>query len=199
MQHGSAPRSASCGRETEMGDRVTVGLGESRRFVREVLGLRLAAEDGLRVVASAESHELALLYATGGVDVVVCDAALDATHSVHAIHIDDNESITSLIARIHDAANRTPGAASAAHSHPTRRAVPRLGRRETQVLSAMASGASTREIADALGISAKTVENHRQRIYAKLGVHNKGHAVALAIREGIIAATKTPDPATRTR
>ena len=58
--------------------------------------------------------------------------------------------------------------------------------RETTVIGLIAAGYSSRDIASRLGISRKTVENHKQRIFAKLGVQNQGHAVSIAIRNGLI-------------
>jgi DNA-binding NarL/FixJ family response regulator len=63
---------------------------------------------------------------------------------------------------------------------------PRLTAREREVLMLVAAGHTGREIAASLGISAKTVENHKQRIFAKLGVQNQAHAIAVAMRAGIL-------------
>jgi DNA-binding CsgD family transcriptional regulator len=35
-------------------------------------------------------------------------------------------------------------------------------------------------------VSPKTVDNHKQRIFSKLGVQNQAHAVALAHRIGLL-------------
>ena len=59
--------------------------------------------------------------------------------------------------------------------------------RERELLVQLAQGASTREIADALHISPTTVRNHVQRVLAKLGVHSRLEAVAMAIQTGIVA------------
>ncbi|HET8630130.1 MAG TPA: response regulator transcription factor [Thermomicrobiales bacterium] len=67
-----------------------------------------------------------------------------------------------------------------------------LTEREREVLALLAGGASSKEIARALGLSVKTVENHRARVLAKLGVVNTAAAVARAHREGLLAA---PPPA----
>lgn len=67
--------------------------------------------------------------------------------------------------------------------------VPRSGRltpREREVLEHVAAGHTTREISELLAISPKTVENHKQRIFAKLGVQSQAHAVAVAMRLGVI-------------
>jgi DNA-binding CsgD family transcriptional regulator len=39
-----------------------------------------------------------------------------------------------------------------------------------------------------MGISPKTVENHKQRIFSKLGVQNQAHAVSVALRQGLLTA-----------
>lgn len=66
---------------------------------------------------------------------------------------------------------------------PLSRRDPRDGytERERQVLDLLASGATTMQIADRLGISGKTVRNYLSTLYAKLGVEDRGQA-ALAAR-----------------
>ncbi len=49
-------------------------------------------------------------------------------------------------------------------------AIERLGDRELEVFTLIGRGLTTKAIADAMGISAKTVESHRARIRAKLNV-----------------------------
>jgi DNA-binding NarL/FixJ family response regulator len=61
----------------------------------------------------------------------------------------------------------------------------RLTARETEILRSIAAGDSTTEVADALGISALTVQSHVKSILAKLGVHSKIEAVTLAWRSGL--------------
>jgi len=50
---------------------------------------------------------------------------------------------------------------------------PALTTRERQVAELAADGAKSREIADQLFLSPRTVENHLQRVYAKLGVNGR--------------------------
>ena len=58
--------------------------------------------------------------------------------------------------------------------------------REIEVLRHVAGGLMTRQISVALDISPKTVENHKQRIFGKLGVQNQAHAVSVALRGGLL-------------
>lgn len=59
--------------------------------------------------------------------------------------------------------------------------------REKEILKLIAQGKSTRQIAELLVISPKTVEGHRTRLMAKLGVHDRVELVKFALRKGIIA------------
>jgi DNA-binding NarL/FixJ family response regulator len=62
-----------------------------------------------------------------------------------------------------------------------------LTQRELEVLQQIAEGSSDRTIGEALHISEHTVRSHIKNLYRKLGVSSRAHAVAKALREGIIA------------
>ncbi|GAC1394363.1 MAG: response regulator transcription factor [Polyangiales bacterium] len=61
-----------------------------------------------------------------------------------------------------------------------------LTRREIEVLRLMASGASNREIALALGAAEGTIKNHASSILAKLGVRDRTRAVLRALELGLL-------------
>jgi PAS domain S-box-containing protein len=58
--------------------------------------------------------------------------------------------------------------------------------REREVLRLLASGASTKAIAEQLSISAFTARNHIRKILAKLQVHSRLEAVTLELRNRLI-------------
>jgi DNA-binding NarL/FixJ family response regulator len=58
--------------------------------------------------------------------------------------------------------------------------------RETQVLTHVATGAANRDVATILGIAEETVKAHMKSILAKLQANDRTHAVAIALRRGII-------------
>ncbi|WP_045740701.1 response regulator [Actinoplanes rectilineatus] len=58
--------------------------------------------------------------------------------------------------------------------------------REEQVLKLVAEGHSTKEIAQVLYISVKTVERHRTNILSKLGLRDRQELTRYAIRAGLI-------------
>lgn len=76
-----------------------------------------------------------------------------------------------------------PPAAEAADVE--RAAVPLTGR-ELDVLRLLSLGRRSLEIGSVLGVSAHTVENHKRRIFAKLGARSETQAVAEAIRRGLV-------------
>lgn len=62
----------------------------------------------------------------------------------------------------------------------------KLTSREQEILRGLAEGLSSKEIAERLFISAKTVENHRANIMHKLQVHSSVELIRYAARIGII-------------
>jgi two-component system response regulator NreC len=58
--------------------------------------------------------------------------------------------------------------------------------REREVLQLLAEGHATRDIAERLYLSVKTVETHRAHILDKLNLHNTAELVKYAIRTGVI-------------
>ncbi len=63
--------------------------------------------------------------------------------------------------------------------------LPDLTSREREILVLLAGGARNRSIADALGISTKTVANHLSMIFTKLGVEDRGQAIIVAREAGL--------------
>ena len=60
--------------------------------------------------------------------------------------------------------------------------------RERQVVTLIAEGNSTKEVAARLGSSVKTADCHRTRIMDKLNLHQTAYLVRYAIRQGFIEA-----------
>ena len=63
-----------------------------------------------------------------------------------------------------------------------------LTAREHEVVKLIAEGYSTKQIAEALVISEKTVERHRANILEKLGMHDRVELTRYAIRRGLVEA-----------
>ena len=104
---------------------------------------------GLRVVVIAEGHPHDDADEGEGV-VVAVDAPVDRLATALA-----------------------PGA------RPRKEGLPALSPREEQVIRLAAKGMAGKQIARTLGISSKTVEQHKTRAFKRLGVPNQAAAVAL--------------------
>jgi DNA-binding NarL/FixJ family response regulator len=57
------------------------------------------------------------------------------------------------------------------------------------VLGLLTQGLSNKAIAVQLGISPKTVGNHIERVYTKLGVSNRAAAAMQAMQHGLVGVT----------
>lgn len=57
-----------------------------------------------------------------------------------------------------------------------------LTERELEILEILSQGKSNKEIADSLGISENTVEQHLKNIYEKLNVQNRTEAAGLFLK-----------------
>lgn len=58
--------------------------------------------------------------------------------------------------------------------------------RQQEVLTLIAEGLSSREIAERLGISVRTVERHRENIMNRVNLHSRTDLVKYALRKGLI-------------
>lgn len=61
-----------------------------------------------------------------------------------------------------------------------------LTTREMEILSLVAKGCQTKEVAHILDISRNTVAHHIKNIYSKLNVHNRAQATAAAMKMNIL-------------
>jgi len=63
----------------------------------------------------------------------------------------------------------------------------KLSKREHQVLNALSQGLTNKEIADHLGVSPKTIDNHRTNLLRKMNVHSTAALLVAAIKTGILS------------
>ncbi len=80
----------------------------------------------------------------------------------------------------------TPGQAEPARPGP-------LSAREREILQLLAENKSNKDIAQALGISVRTVETHRRSVMQKLDANSIVELVHYAIRNGIVQTTRASD------
>lgn len=103
-------------------------------------------------------------------------AADDLARAVREAAAGANPLSPAAVSAVMDAVRSNP-VEHRAHQ-PAERADLRLSTREAEVMGLIARGRSNAEVARALFLSEKTVKNHVNRIYAKLGVESRGAAIA---------------------
>jgi DNA-binding NarL/FixJ family response regulator len=69
---------------------------------------------------------------------------------------------------------------------PADREAKRLTARESDVLNLAAAGNSNKQIAVRLSLSEETIKSYMKAIFARLGAMDRTHAVAIAVRNGLI-------------
>jgi DNA-binding NarL/FixJ family response regulator len=85
-----------------------------------------------------------------------------------------------------DAVEAVARAAGARAAPRTRDRPAGLTEREIEVLRLVADGFDTSEIAGSLAYSERTIKNIIHDVTARLNLRNRSHAVAYAVRQGLI-------------
>ncbi len=107
----------------------------------------------------------------------------------------DVQELADAVRRVHAGGAVFPPASDARAASQTaaaRTLAAPLTMRELDVLRLVAEGASNREAAAQLDVSAKTVEAHLSSVYGKLGVRSRTEAAIAAVRDGIISVESPP-------
>lgn len=147
-----------------------------------LLDLRLPDRDGLEVQQQLSElgtdHAVVLISGSGGIPDVVSAMRAGAVDFLGKPYRRDD-----LLAALAHAASRIEenqarrAMLEAAHS---------LSARELEVLRALATGKSSKIVAFELGLSTRTIDMHRARIFKRLNVPNIGAALVLAKDAGLI-------------
>lgn len=92
------------------------------------------------------------------------------------------------------AAEAVEAVLTAAGQQPSKRVAGPAGLtpREVEVLALIARGVSNKQVAQALGITAKTVGTHIERIYMKIGASTRPTATLFAMQNGLLGAAVEP-------
>jgi len=135
-----------------------------------VLDIRMPGLTGLQLqdVLAERGVRLPILFITGHGDVPMAVRAMrKGAFDFLEKPFDDPQ----LLVQVLDALEH-PAASGRATPRPTRERLEELSEREREVLDCVLEGKSSRQIAEELFISVKTVEFHRARIMQKLGVRS---------------------------
>ncbi|SCG53696.1 response regulator [Micromonospora coxensis] len=196
---------------TEAGHQVVATSGEGRQAVRVaaaarpdvvVLDLQLPDISGVEVIhglraalpevrvlmlsASGEQQSVLDAVKAGATGYLLKSAApaefLDAVRRTAAGEPVFTPGLAGLVLGEYRRLAATPGQSVADGRHD---AAPRLTDRETEVLRLVAKGLSYKQIAERLGLSHRTVQNHVQNTLGKLQLHNRVELTRYAIERGL--------------
>ncbi|MFN8096717.1 MAG: response regulator transcription factor [Dermatophilaceae bacterium] len=161
-----------------------------------LLDLNLPGMHGAQVCAEIAGLETRVLILSASGEEKDVLAAMKAGASGYLVKSATREEIVDAVrATAEGRATFTPGLAGLvlgefrklAKEQPTdsARPVPELTDREVEVLRMVAMGLSSREIAEHLVISHRTVQNHVQNTLGKLQLHNRVELTRFAIERGL--------------
>jgi DNA-binding CsgD family transcriptional regulator len=97
------------------------------------------------------------------------------------------QAVTEALALIEDIAAPPTSPPASAPAERSQSYPAGLSAREVEVLRLIASGQSTRQIAESLVISEGTVERHVTNLYTKIGAHSRAEAAAFAYRHHLVS------------
>jgi DNA-binding NarL/FixJ family response regulator len=112
--------------------------------------------------------------------LIVVSGALDAKMAVACVRAGAEDLI------VKHELHRLPQAIESALA--IRQRIETLSPRQLQVLGLVSQGLTTKQVAERLGISDKTVETHRGEIMKRTGLHDVVSLVRFAIRLGLVPA-----------
>ncbi len=158
------------------------GLEATARIIKEVAGTRVIA----LTMHDSEEYVYSLLKAGASGYLLKESAATDLVLAIRAVRQGGTYLHPAISMKV----------VGEYLKRPSRRArsagVDVLSGREREILQLIAEGNTNKEIASLLGLSVKTIENHRTRIMEKLEIHNVAGLTRYAISRGITTATARP-------
>ena len=147
------------------------GMDATRHIVGKDLGCRIIA-----LSMHADKRFVAGMFEAGAVGYLLKDCAYDELVKAIRQVLSGSSYLCSMIS----------GVVIRDYVQRLRKSKPALlSLREKGILQLLAEGHNTKQIADKLNVSIKTVESHRQHIMTKLDIYNIAELTKYAIREGI--------------
>jgi len=174
------------------------GEREARTAIRDlkpdvaIVDISLMQGDGLELVRNvhAQHAKLPMLVLSMHDELIYAERLLAAGARGYIMKHAASEQLLVALRQVLDGAiyvsqavahnlgqTRASGAPTGAGADP----IDRLSNRELQILSMIGRGQSSRQAADALGLSVKTVETHRQSLKRKLNLATNAQLVQYAI------------------
>lgn len=175
----------------------TESARDAKSMIRElqpdgvIVDISLAQGDGLELVKDARAHypSLPLLVLSMHDEVIYAERMLSAGANGYIMKQAASSQFLVALRRVLEGGiyvSESVGSSmiekfAAGSAYTATNQVDTLSNRELQVLHMIGKGLSTRQSAEALNLSIKTVESHRQRIKRKLGLTTSAQLVQYAV------------------
>lgn len=157
----------------------SVGSPEAFKTVLEELRPDAVLSDYNGSVFSANDALDVLRYQSPATPLIVVTESINGASAVSCLRNGAEDIV------IKKNVHRLPSAITTAVER--RQPLAKLTARQVEVLRLVAEGHRTREIADKLSLSIKTVESHRGELMKRLGMHDVVSLVRYALRSGLVA------------
>jgi DNA-binding NarL/FixJ family response regulator len=170
---------------------------EARQLVRElspdvlIVDISLKQGDGLELVRDARAHypSLPILVLSMHDETIYAERMLSAGANGYIMKQAASEQFLVAVRRVLEGGIYVSEAVgntmiqkfASGGAYISNNPIDRLSNRELQILHMIGKGASTRDTAEALNLSVKTVESHRQRIKRKLNLTTGAQLVQYAV------------------
>jgi DNA-binding NarL/FixJ family response regulator len=170
---------------------------EAKSMIRDIepdvviVDVSLAQGDGLELVKDARAHypTLPLLVLSMHDEVIYAERMLSAGANGYIMKQAASDQFLVALRRVleggiyvsESVGNSMIEKFAAGGAYTPTSPVDGLSNRELQVLHMIGKGLSTRQTAEALNLSVKTVESHRQRIKRKLSLHTSAQLMQYAV------------------
>src|SRR5687767_1042645 len=170
---------------------------EAKSMIREqepdavIVDVSLKQGDGLELVKDARAHypSLPLLVLSMHDETIYAERMLSAGANGYIMKQAASEQFLVAVRRVLEGGIYVSEAVgnsmiqkfASGGSYISSNPIDRLSNRELQILHLIGKGSSTRETAEALNLSIKTVESHRQRIKRKLNLATGAQLVQYAV------------------
>jgi DNA-binding NarL/FixJ family response regulator len=156
-----------------------------------IVDISLKQGDGIELVRDVRAHypQLPILVLSMHDETIYAERMLSAGANGYIMKQAASEQFLVSLRRVLDGGiyvseavgNNMIQKFAAGRSYVSANPIDRLSNRELQVLHMIGKGKSTRETAESLNLSIKTVESHRQRIKRKLNLHTGTQLVQYAV------------------
>jgi DNA-binding NarL/FixJ family response regulator len=165
-----------------------LALAERRRPDVTIVDVGMPRLDGIeccRRLTAGPGAPAVVLY-TGSAEPDVLKSALDAGASGFVVKSGPPQDLVRAIRTVHAGLPYIDGRLGASLLAGRTPATP-LSDRESEVLQHLAHGLTTDRVGRELFLSPATVRSYAENAMHKLGAHNRVHAVAIALRLGLIS------------